>query len=93
MRKKKEDEVVTSKALCMKCALCDAKIGALIVVDNKLIDGQEVTQFIRRIKCIRFVTDVIKTYIMVIKHNNLRLHKLWNEIIYLLAARIAAGGI
>ena len=31
----------------MKCALCDAKIGALIVVDNKLIDGQEVTQFLR----------------------------------------------
>jgi hypothetical protein len=47
MRKKKQDEVVTSKALCMKCALCDAKIGALIVVDNKLIDGQEVTQFLR----------------------------------------------
>jgi hypothetical protein len=47
MRKKKQDEVVMSKALCMECALCDAKIGALIVVDNKLIDGQEVTQFLR----------------------------------------------
>jgi hypothetical protein len=46
MRKKKEEKV-TSKALYIKCALCDARIGALIVVDNRLIDGQEVAQFLR----------------------------------------------